>query len=567
MDRKTIIAFAVIILVFLLLPYYYKMISPPSQPVSKPDTTAQIAPDTARSRDSVMAAIPAPSVMTPDTSLTVVGDFPVEENPAIIIVETPLYRMELSTRGAVLGGCRLKKYQGQSHGQVELIRAESRDILNLVLYRKGNPLTLQNVKFAADKQELVIPAGGKDEITFTAAQGGSTITKTYTFSGDAYTVNLGVQAAGIADLDPYYELHWGSGLAITEADTGQDIYYAQAYAFMGGQLEKFDGKGDKDQQGSAEGETKWAAQRNKYFEVALLPVSQPARGVIFNIKAQPLYGKHRPKVFGMALRMNGSLNQSRDEFTLFCGPMDQKLLTSVDPALEATMNWGWKIIEPFSKLVLWTLKALHTFIANYGLVLIVFSIIIKIVVWPLTHKSTKAMSRMAMVQPKMKELQEKYKGQPEKLNKATMQLYKEEGVNPLSGCWPTLLQMPLLYALFIVFRSTIELRGQPFVFWITDLSMPDYVAALPFSIPFFGNQLAILPLVMGVTQFMMSKMMITDPKQKFNVYFMPIFMVLIFNSFPSGLTLYYTLFNLWTYLQQKYIQKKGLIPAPVTSKG
>ena len=264
--------------------------------------------------------------------------------------------------------------------------------------------------------------------------------------------------------------------------------------------------------------------------------------------------------------MGGQLDAVTHQFSVFCGPIDQKVLKAVHPALEETMNWGWAILEPFSKAILWLLKALHSFIPNYGLVLIIFSVIIKIVVWPLTYKSTRSMSRMSAVQPKIKELQEKYKGNPEKLNKAMMALYKEEGVNPLSGCWPMLLQMPLLYALFIVFRSTIELRGEPFILWITDLSAPDAIISLPFWIPMYGSHIALLPIFMGITQFLMSKVMITDPKQKATMYMMPVFMVLIFNNFPSGLSLYYALFNLWTYLQNVYLKRKGVIPTKPSSK-
>jgi YidC/Oxa1 family membrane protein insertase len=125
--------------------------------------------------------------------------------------------------------------------------------------------------------------------------------------------------------------------------------------------------------------------------------------------------------------------------------------------------------------------------------------------------------------------------------------------------------MPLLYGLFIVFRSTIELRRAPFALWIQDLSMPDYIAHLPFAIPMYGSAIAILPIAMGITQFLMSKSMITDPKQKMTVYFMPVFMVLIFNSLPSGLNMYYALFNLWSYLQQVMMKKQGLIPSPISS--
>ena len=156
----------------------------------------------------------------------------------------------------------------------------------------------------------------------------------------------------------------------------------------------------------------------------------------------------------------------------------------------------------------------------------------------------------------MTELKEKHAKDPQRLNKETMKLYKEEGINPLSGCLPTLLQLPLLWAIFVVFRNTIELRDAAFVWWIKDLSVPDTIMQLPFTIPFYGDLVNILPLVMGASMFIQQKMTMKDPKQKAMVYFMPIFLTLLFNSFPSGLNLYYSLFNLFQIVQQKWMPVK-----------
>jgi YidC/Oxa1 family membrane protein insertase len=175
------------------------------------------------------------------------------------------------------------------------------------------------------------------------------------------------------------------------------------------------------------------------------------------------------------------------------------------------------------------------------------------------------MKKMQGLQPKLSEIKEKYGNDPQRLNKETMKLYKTEGVNPAGGCLPTLLQMPLLWGLFIVFRSTIELRGQGFVWWIKDLSAPDVVATLPFSIPMYGNSVCVLPLFMGATMLIQQKMTVTDPKQKMMVYFMPLFLTLLFNQFPSGLNLYYALFNLLSILQQKGPLGLGKQTAVVTA--
>jgi YidC/Oxa1 family membrane protein insertase len=252
----------------------------------------------------------------------------------------------------------------------------------------------------------------------------------------------------------------------------------------------------------------------------------------------------------MPLNRDGDFTQ---EFTVYIGPLDYTIVKGLDVGLENIMNFGWKIIQPISILVLWTFTFLHKFIPNYGVVIIVFSILVKIVLHPLTKKSYQSMKEMQEIQPLMTALREKYAKDPQRMNQEMMKLYKEHGVNPLGGCLPMLLQMPLLYALFIVFRSTIELRHANFFWWIKDLSAPDTIFKLPVSLPLYGDTVNVLPIVMGATMLIQQAMTMKDPKQKMMVYLMPIIMTLAFNTFPSGLNLYYTLFNVFSIIQQKYM--------------
>ncbi|MBU1651974.1 membrane protein insertase YidC [bacterium] len=574
MDRKTIIAFGLIVLVIVILPYYYKLVIPEQAQQEPPvDSVAVVSEPVRQQTETAIGEEATPEHVEEwggggDQAYDPVAadlGFSAENSPESIIVDTPLYELVFSSRGAVLTDMRLKQYEGIDDGLVQLIRQQSADILSIVLYNNGRKFDTQGLRFQPNKKRISLHEGQTGSLLFEARnERGGVIRKTYTFNADHYPFELQLKTAGFSGIDSFYDVVWGSGLEITEPDSIQDIQYAQAYAYMGDELETFKGKGDRTVEGQASGITEWVAQRNKYFAAVILPRSSMGRGVEFKILAQPKTGKNRPKVYGMALKMDGKTDVEPAQFEVYCGPLDQSRLKEIHPNLEEMMSWGWPIIEPFSKGVLWSLKFLHGFIPNYGFVLIIFSVFVKILVWPLTHKSTRAMSRMSAVQPMMKEIQEKYKGQPEKLNKAVMQLYKEEGVNPFSSCWPTLLQMPLLYSLFIIFRATIQLRGEPFIFWITDLSKPDIIFDLPFSIPLYGAHVALLPIFMGITQFLMSKVMITDPKQKPTMYMMPFFMVMIFNNFPSGLTLYYTLFNLLTYLQQTYLKQH--VAKPVVRK-
>ena len=176
------------------------------------------------------------------------------------------------------------------------------------------------------------------------------------------------------------------------------------------------------------------------------------------------------------------------------------------------------------------------------------------------------MKKMQLVQQLMTELRDNYKGDSQRLNKEMMKLYKDHGVNPLGGCLPMLPQMPLLIGLFIVFRSTIELRGAEFIWWISDLSKPDTIFTLPFSLPIYGNHVTVLPIVMALSMFLQQKSTISDPRQKMMIYFMPVFFLLLFNTFPSGLNLYYTLFNFLTILQQKFVKTDTIQLKPVEKK-
>ena len=213
---------------------------------------------------------------------------------------------------------------------------------------------------------------------------------------------------------------------------------------------------------------------------------------------------------------------------MYLGPLEYDRIKEVGQGLEGIMDFGWSPVRPISKAVLLTLTKMHEYIPNYGYILVLFSLLIKIVVYPLTKKAYQSTTAMQKIQPELLAIREKYKNNPQKLNQAQMKIYKKRGVNPLGGCLPMLIQMPLLYSLFVVFRTTIELRSEPFVLWIKDLSAPDYVFELPFHIPIYGSQVAVLPIFMVVSMFLQQKMMtggtVQQPQQKTMQYIMiPVF--------------------------------------------
>jgi YidC/Oxa1 family membrane protein insertase len=578
-DKNTILAFLLIglILVFMSTDFYKKMVEPTRKfettEESKQNVVGEEKPEETLEREK------------PTYSEKEVRDIsPVKESEReffedadnysqlkgpgeSITVETDLYRATFSTQGATLRSWTLKKYIGADSSLVQLVGEDGYGNFGLLLPTIEDTIDTSPFVFSVNKKQIVLNDRRiSDQLEFTLNLGEyRTIKKTFTFYVDKYSVDLRVE---FDNLDNFvegfsYYLIWRSGMRSTEYNFVEDMQNSQGYALQG-DLEKFDAK---DKYKSWDDPTDWVSIRTKYFSVAVIPEDMKGQAVRFYGQKIPVSQKEEWKKYGFDLQMPFyDKPENMNTFTLYLGPLDYSILKSYKADLEDMMNFGWAPIRPFSKFVLWSFKALHKFIPNYGLVIIVFSILIKVFLYPLTRKSYKSMKEMQALQPLMQEINEKYKNDPQKKQQEIMKLYKERGINPLGGCIPMLLQMPLLYALFIVFRSTIQLRGASFAWWINDLSRPDTVAMLPFSLPLYGNSVNILPLFMGITMFIQQKISMKDPKQKAMVYFMPIFFTLLFNSFPSGLNLYYALFNLFSILQEKLIPYHPPSPSESTAK-
>jgi YidC/Oxa1 family membrane protein insertase len=226
--------------------------------------------------------------------------------------------------------------------------------------------------------------------------------------------------------------------------------------------------------------------------------------------------------------------------------------------MESTVNLGWKfIVRPIGEyFMLPIINFIYKYIGNFGIAIILFSVLIKILLYPLSIGQLQSAVKMQLLQPEATKIREKYKDSMQEQQKAMMALYSEYGVNPMGGCLPMVLQMPILYALWAVLSAAIDLRQADFVFWIHDLSIPDVILHLPFKLPLLGiDQFSGLALLMGATLFIQQKMTITDPNQKMMVYLMPFMFTFMFSSFPAGLNLYYFMFNLLGILQQLYITK------------
>ena len=579
-DKKTILAFLLIgfILILVNTPFYQKTINPKGyeakQKLLEQRRQQQLEQASEQSDQEYYQPVvereepvsPVEPAVIEKTYSSSVYEQNIHVPEKLITIKTDLYIAQLSSKGAVLKKWELTKFKDPNEENVQMLPDDPAGNLGIEFVTvEGDTLNTSYSFFDVDADTL-IQLNGEDRksIKFVKDLGdGKQIIKEMEFMNNSYHINLKVSLLNMENfiLGKAFSLNVPSGLNSTEKRLKDDMYYSKAGLAASGQInKKFKTNG---QIYNVPGEIDWVGVRTKYFTLAMIPENQKGDAAVVSgeeIQLQP-NAKVKWKKYSVKLVMPYlSSRREVNQFKVYIGPLDNDIVKSYGVNLEKFMDFGAKIIQPFSIAILWSFKKLHSVIPNYGIVLILFSIIIKIIVYPLTHKSYESMKKMQALQPKLTELKEKYKNDPQRLNQATMKMYKEEKVNPLGGCLPMLLQMPLLWGLFIVFRSTIELRGEGFIWWIKDLANPDTIATLPFSIPMYGDSVNILPLFMGATMLIQQKMTVTDPKQKAMVYFMPIFLTLLFNSFPSGLNLYYALFNLLSIIQQKY-----LVPSPATA--
>ena len=309
----------------------------------------------------------------------------------------------------------------------------------------------------------------------------------------------------------------------------------------------------------------WVASRNKYFVSAIAPKqgSEVLSGRVVPGSGSPFadtykYRGSNASVYDLELEFK---NQNNFEFYSFMAPLEYSLISNSDiEGLDDIMTMGGSILRPISKVILSMTNFLNNTVpfGGYALVLILFALIVRIVAGPLTKLSLESTRKMQEVQPKIKEIQDKYKDNPKKLQSKIMETYKNHNVNPLSGCFLMLLQWPIMIPPFILFRSIIELRGEPLFLWIQDLSLPDYMFELPFHVPLLGigngyTGIGLLPILMGITLYLTMKQSSGSmPQQnKAMLYTMNGMFVLLFNSFPAGLNLYYVVYNILNYLQQR----------------
>ena len=557
---------------------------PTEQTKKEQDTTIVTEQKGEKPSEIIPEEKPAEILKTDQGAESTLGIFSIAETSTerIITIETDLAIYELSTRGGNFHRIFLKEFNNwYSAGatdtdnyyknSVQLINNSSGNAYNIsFISAEGKAINTSSLNFTTRPESRhTLKENDTLFIVFRMElDQNRAIEKKYLFKAGTYLIKSDIEFIGFSGLmtDNTYDIAWESGIRFVERNSVNEAGFSSADVYYGDEKVVIDAPGDGEKVNrDFNGRVDWLAVRNKYFAAIMIP-SDPTliEGAYVEGQTFPTKELGLKEVYNVRLVVpfKGS-DVERRSVDLYIGPVDYDLLKEINLNLTALVDFGSFfglkfIVRPIAEYVLLPLlKFLNMFIPNYGFVIIVFSLIIKIVVYPLTRKSFQSMKKMQLLQPKITELKEKFKDDPQKMNKETMKLYQTYGVNPAGGCLPILLQMPIFIALWGLFQAATELRQQPFIFWINDLSNPDVIYDIGFKLPLFGIQeISGLAILMGVTTFFQQKMTIKDPKQKALVYMMPIMLTILFMTFPSGLNLYYFMFNVFSIAQQYYINQK-----------
>lgn len=530
MEKRAFIAVGLSIAVF----YIFSMIfGPEKKPLDLPDKpTAAAVADTAKT--------PAPPAEAPNSAVATDQSLPTAVPQKNITVETDLYSAVFSSRGGSLKSLTLKNYREENTPTSKPVTLGSDADPNLLSFstRAAGVALADSVVYMSNTDAIALKGNESRQLTFNYVSGqGFTVRKIYTFSAGTYGIKLETQifnnsAAPITGSVQHV-------MTYPAEPKVKDNRYDTAGAYLLSD-DSIQSNKIKDVATSSKRYDKsilWAGFADKYFLNAILADN----GSIASVELKKNQaGFFEEVVSAPQFVINPGLSASVTH-RLFVGPKDIDILKAQGNSLEKSLDLGW--FTEIAKPMLYSLKFFYKYVGNYGVAIIIITIILKVFFFPLTHKSYKSMKGMQKIQPEMTKLREKYKDDRDTMNKEVMALYREHKVNPMGGCLPMLVQIPVFFALYKSLMFSIELRHAPFFLWVTDLADKD---------PYY-----VTPVIMGVTMFIQQKMTPSqmDPMQQKIMLALPVVFTFMFLSFPSGLVLYWLVNNVLTIGQQMYINK------------
>ena len=484
----------------------------------------------------------------------------------LITVRTDLYRARFSTKGATLRSFALAEYDhaGGTGEAVEMVSSPDGALALAFTPPQGRYVDSRAFYYATPgfAGDSLVLADEPRELAFEVPVPGGTIRQTFTFTPGSYEVGLRIEEIGgdILTASGGYELFWDGGIPFAEADAADEAMASGAYARSGGEVEKITLLKDTSGSQRLNGAVDWVAVKNKYFVAAVVPDETTEGAELEGQRLGAAGDAEFDEDFAVRLLMPRPRGEA-DTYRLYLGPMEFDRLGAYGLGLYDMVDYGFGafMTRPIAKFIISpSFHFLGSLLPNYGLVIILFACLVKILLYPLTKVAYKNTARMRELQPKLEVVKEKYGDDPQKQQEAMMKVYRETGVNPLAGCLPMLLQYPIIIALWRYFQNAIVIRQEQFL-WAHDLSAPDPILHLPFAIPFYGDFVAGFTLIMGLAMIVQMKVSMpassSGTQAKVMMYMLPLILFVVFNRLASGLSLYYLAFNVLTIFQQRMINK------------
>jgi YidC/Oxa1 family membrane protein insertase len=547
--RRTVLWVVFSLSLLLLWDNWLRYTGKPSMFFPTPTATQSATPATGGAKSDLPQSTGAAGA-TPTAPSAVPGNAPATASERITIT-TDLVKADIDTAGGELKRLELLKYKDTVDTNKHMVLFDSsteRTYLAQTGLIGGNFPNHKTI-FTAKPGARALDGGNTVQLVLEAEQGGVKLVKTFTFKRGDYTIDVKhdiVNNSG-APITPslYLQLVRDGSKPLGESRfystfTGPAVYteedHFQKFSFE--DIEKGKAKhADKADNG-------WTALVQHYFVSAFLPAEKTAREIYTKKVDNNLYAVGDILPLGTIAPGASATSDAR----LYSGPQQSAVLEKLAPGFDLVKDYGWLTI--IAKPIFWLMTQIHSVLGNWGWTIIVLTIVIKLLFFPLSAASYRSMAKMKTVTPRMQAVRERHKGDPAKMNQAMMELYKTEKINPLGGCLPIAIQIPVFIALYWVLLASIEMRGAPWLGWIQDLAAPD---------PFY-----ILPVVMAVTMFIQTRLNPTppDPVQAKVMMFMPIIFSVMFFFFPSGLVLYWITNNILSIAQQWVITRKIAGPTP-----
>ncbi len=555
MEKRALIAFALSLLVLLFWEYFFGLVRTPE--TQRQQQSGTVAPGPAETQPKA----PAPDLPTPVAP----GAIPQERSLRLDqhfdkwTLDAPLYRAQILAPGARMNSFLLKEFRqnvSPDSPPVEMISSQGSGYLPLsvdLLHHKAWQLSTTPFATTAPAEILLSPGDSPKTVALVHEIPDQVkLTKVFTFRPDSYAVDLEVQLKNLAQ-EPLTDQMGVSFFFQPLSDAKDESSYnvSQLTASEKGSVKSFALDELSKKETVLKSPLDWVAYGDNFFLQALVPMEERGYDVIPRV-LDAAKGLLQVVYLTEPFQIEGG-QEKTFKMRVYVGPKELDYLKEAADNLVDAVDYGW--FSFLAKPALYVLKWLYKYTHNYGVAIILLTILIKIVFWPLTQKSFKSMQAMKKIQPKIAQVREKYKDDREKLNQELMGLYKTYKVNPMGGCLPMVLQIPVFIALYRMLNTAVELRHEPFLWWINDLTAPDRLH-IGFPIPYLGG-IPVLTLLMGISMFLQQKMTPSsgDPRQEQMMLLMPVIFTVFFINFPSGLVLYWLVNNILSIVQQYWINR------------